>query len=286
MSAIISRLFQAFGFTSRPQESPRESIDRIIVKLEVLQDKAAEIRYRFETRSRELWEKTIELLKKGEKTRATIYAGEIAQVRNIIKLIHGMENMIIMTKERLKTVRDVGEVGQVLMVFGTALEEIKDHARAIYPNLNLFFDEVSRNVKSLIVETTMNSDAVERIDPVVISKEAEEMLQQAMKKAEEEVKAEFPEPPIDTIVKLEARKQPVAVAIGGPSTQRTQPRKPKTTPRRRRSIEELEQLVLDYIRNHNGILDIKEFTTIYGVTKNEVLQAIHRLAEKGLIALS
>ncbi len=283
MSAIISRLFQAFGFTSRPQESPRESIDRIIVKLEVLQDKAAEIRYRFETRSRELWEKTIELLRKGEKTRATIYAGEIAQVRNIIKLIHGMENMIIMTKERLKTVRDVGEVGQVLMVFGTALEEIKDHARAIYPNLNLFFDEVSRNVKSLIVETTMNSDAVERIDPVVISKEAEEMLQQAMKKAEEEVKAEFPEPPIDTIVKLEARKQPVAVAIGGPSTQ---PRKPKTTPRRRRSIEELEQLVLDYIRNHNGILDIKEFTTIYGVTKNEVLQAIHRLAEKGLIALS
>ncbi len=283
MSAIISRLFQAFGFTPRPQESPRESIDRIIVKLEVLQDKAAEIRYRFETRSRELWEKTVELLRKGEKTRATIYAGEIAQVRNIIKLIHGMENMIIMTKERLKTVRDVGEIGQVLMVFGTALEEIKDHARAIYPNLNLFFDEVSRNVKSLIVETTMNSDAVERIDPVVISKEAEEMLQQAMKKAEEEVKEEFPEPPIDTIVKLEARKQPVAVAIGGPSTQ---PTKPKTTPRRRRSIEELEQLVLNYIRNHNGILDIKEFTTIYGVTKNEVLQAIHRLAEKGLIALS
>jgi len=285
MSAIISRLFQAFGFNTRPQENPRESIDRIIVKLEILQDKAAEIRYRFETRSRELWEKMVDLLRKGEKTRATIYAGEIAQVRNIIKLIHGMENMIIMTKERLKTVRDVGEVGQVLMVFGTALEEIKDHARAIYPNLNLFFDEVSRNVKSLIVETTMNSDAVERIDPVVISKEAEEMLQQAMKKAEEEVKAEFPEPPIDTIVKLETRKQPVPVAIGAPANKPVKRNKPQQR-RPRRSIEELEQLVLSYIRSHNGILDIKEFTTIYGVTKNEVLQAIHRLAEKGLIALS
>jgi division protein CdvB (Snf7/Vps24/ESCRT-III family) len=293
MSAIISRLFQVFGFGAQ-QETPRESIDKLLVKLELLEDKVAEIRYRFERRSRELWETTIRLLRRNEKTRATIYAGEIVQVRNIIKLIYGLENMIIMTKERLRTVKDVKEVGQALMVFGTALEEIREHARAIYPNLNVFFDELSRNVKSMIVETSMSTGFVEHIDPVVVSQEAQTLLNEALRRAEEEVKSEFPEPPLDTVVKLEPARQ--AVAVGAAAGAGTEGKEAPTGTAGsglasyaggpRRSMEEVEQLVLKYIRSNGGILDIKEFTTRYGVSKNEVLQAIHRLAEKGLIALA
>ncbi|BEP17900.1 hypothetical protein PYJP_12520 [Pyrofollis japonicus] len=293
MSAIISRLFQVFGFGAQ-QEAPRESIDKLLVKLELLEDKVAEIRYRFERRSRELWETTIRLLRRNEKTRATIYAGEIVQVRNIIKLIYGLENMIIMTKERLRTVKDVKEVGQALMVFGTALEEIREHARAIYPNLNVFFDELSRNVKSMIVETSMSTGFVEHIDPVVVSQEAQTLLNEALRKAEEEVKSEFPEPPLDTVVKLEPARQAIAVGAAAGTSIEGKEAPASTAGSRlasyagspRRSMEEVEQLVLEYIRNNGGILDIKEFTTKYGVSKNEVLQAIHRLAEKGLIALA
>ncbi|KSW12206.1 hypothetical protein CF15_05445 [Pyrodictium occultum] len=276
MAALVSRLLQALGLGGGREPSIKERIDEVIVKLELIEDNVAELRYKFEQRSRELFEKVVSLLRRGEKSRAAIYAGEVSQVRNILKMVIAVENLVTMTKERLKTVRDVRELGQTLMVFGTALEEVKDQVRAIYPNLNIAFEELSRSVKSMIVETSI--DAVGDIDPAVISSSAIEVLQEAMKKAEERIKSEFPEPPVEPVIRLQtAGRQLVALGAptGGAGAAVGRPRG-----------EELERLVLDYIMEHNGFLDIRDFSARYGVTKSEVLQALHRLAEKGLVALA
>ncbi|ALL01358.1 hypothetical protein Pyrde_1312 [Pyrodictium delaneyi] len=287
MAAIVARLLQALGLGGNQEPSLHEKIDQVIVKLELIEDNVAELRYKFEKRSRELFEKVITLLRRGEKSRAAIYAGEVSQVRNILKMVMAVENLVIMTKERLKTVRDTRELGQTLMVFGAALEEVKDQVRAIYPNLNLAFEELSRSVKNMIVETSV--DAIGDIDPAVISSSAVQVLQEAMKKAEERIKSEFPEPPVEPVIQLQPSRQQAAAAVAlaaaaGPAPAAAIPASYRG--RRKPSGEELEKLVLDYIKQHNGFLDIRDFTATYNVSKSEVLRALHSLAEKGLIALA
>ena len=285
MAAIVSRLLQALGLGGQREPSIHERIDQVIVRLELIEDNVAELRYKFEQRSRELFEKVITLLRRGEKSRAAIYAGEVSQVRNILKMVMAVENLVIMTKERLKTVRDVRELGQTLMVFGAALEEVKDQVRAIYPNLNLAFEELSRNVKNMIVETSI--DAIGDIDPAVISSSAVQVLQEAMKKAEERIRSEFPEPPVEPVIQLQpSQQQAAAVALATGPALRAGGAAGGYGRQRRPSGEDLEKLVLQYIREHNGFLDIRDFTARYSVSKNEVLRALHSLAEKGLIALA
>ncbi len=275
--SVISRLLNVLGFnSSSQQEDLGEKIEHTIIKLEIIEDRVAELRYRFEQRSRELFEKIITLLRRGERSRATIYAGEVSQIKNILKMIVAIENLILMTKERLKTVRDTRELSRVLMAFGTALEGVKDQIVAVYPNLNLAFDEISRSARSLIIETSV--EAVGELDPAVVSNEAMKILDEALKKAEEKIKEEFPEPPVAPVISTKTLREPVAIPIGTPRGTVSH-QKPTST------IEEVEKLVLDYIREHNGYLDIRDFTARYNVDKSTVLQALYRLAEKGLVAI-
>jgi len=269
-AAVIARILSVFGIGlgSNTQRELGDLIERAIIKLDDLEDKVAQLRFAFETRSRELFEKTVMLLKRGEKSKAAIYAGEVSQVKNILKAIMAIENLVIMTKERLKTVRDTRELGRILLVFGAALDQVKDQAVAIYPNLSIAFENISRNVKSLIVETSIHTSI--DMDTALISNEVSKIMDEALKKASETIKREFPEPPVAPVINAEARTEALKIPA------------PKKT---KRSIEEVERLVLDYIKTHNGLLDIRDFTARYNVSKPMVLEAIHRLAEKGLIAV-
>ncbi len=278
--AVFSRLLQALGLGAEAEPDLAEKIDRVVVRLEVIEDRVAEVRYRLEQRSRELFEKVVQYLRRGQKSRAAIYAGEVSQIRSLLKMMYTVENLVIMTKERLKTVRDMRELGRTLMVFGAAINEIRDQVVALHPNLNMVFDEISRSVRSLVLETSV--EAVGDIDPTVISSNALEVLEEAQRKAEEKIREEFPEPPVEPVIAA----QPVAAAQGYAGSAAVLAAAEAAARKRRVNDEELERLVLDYIRSHNGLLDIRDFTTRYGVEKSDVLRALHRLAERGLIAIS
>jgi len=278
--AVFSRLLQALGLGAEAEPDLAEKIDRVVVRLEVIEDRVAEVRYRLEQRSRELFEKVVQYLRRGQKSRAAIYAGEVSQIRSLLKMMYTVENLVIMTKERLKTVRDMRELGRTLMVFGAAINEIRDQVVALHPNLNMVFDEISRSVRSLVLETSV--EAVGDIDPTVISSNALEVLEEAQKRAEEKIREEFPEPPVEPVIAA----QPVAAAAGYAGSAAVMAAAEAAARRRKVSDEELEKLVLDYIRSHNGLLDIRDFIARYGVEKSDVLRALHRLAERGLIAIS
>jgi division protein CdvB (Snf7/Vps24/ESCRT-III family) len=272
---VVSRLLQALGLGAQGgQEDIVSRIDHVIVRLEAIEDRIAEIRYGLEKRSQELFRKVVEYLRRGEKSRATIYAGEVSQIRSLLKLMVTMENVVIMTKERLKTVRDMKELTKTLMVFSAALSTVKDEVTALYPNMSMVFEEISKSARSLVMETSV--EAMADIDPTVVSLGAQEVLEEAARKAEEKIRQEFPEPPVE----------PVVNAKPTPLSQQAAILAAASLAARRPSDAELDQLVLDYIRSHNGTLDIRDFTARYGVTKEDVARALHRLAERGLIALA
>jgi len=272
---VFSRLLQALGLgVQQAQGDVLARIDHVIVRLEAIEDRVAQIRYGLEKRERELFRKVIEYLRRGEKSRATIYAGEVSQIRSLLKLMFTMENLVVMTKERLKTVRDMKELTRTLMVFSAALSTVKDEVTALHPNMSMVIDEISRSARNLVMETSVETMA--DIDPTVVSIGAQEVLEEAAKKAEEKIREEFPEPPVEPIVN--AKPTPLTTQAAVLAAAHLAARRPRD--------RELEKLILDYIQGHNGTLDIRDFTSRYGVTKEEVVQALHRLAERGLIALA
>ncbi len=265
MSAIISKILSLFSLNAGHQDDFKSRVEQVIVKLELLMDRISELRFKFESRFQELWDKIIELMRKGEEGRARVYAGEAAQLRSMISVVKAVENMVVSTIERLKTVKDVRQLAEVLMAFGAAVEEVREQAKSLYPGLALALEEISKNVKALIVQTSF--DGITHIDPIVVSNRALEILNEAMKQARGEVERKFPHPPVEPVVKVEEAETNV-VAV-----------------KRKRSGKPIEELLLNYIREHGGFLDIKDFMERYGYSREEVFEALRRMAEKGLITL-
>ncbi len=291
MSAIISRVFGFLGIGFGGEEPDlKEKITTAIIRLETLVDRVRELRFRFESRDKELMSKIVEMVKTGNTRRASLYAGELAQVRNILKLIRALELMIEMVKERLHTVRDTQELVRLLLSFGTAVEELKEEAQGLYPGLVYAFDEVSRSARTLLAETSL--DGVPDVDPIAVSSDASMILNYALKEAEKQIRESFPEAPVEPALKVVQTPTPRSKTPTGKASEKTWSGQARAAARastsggRRYSSEELEKLVLDYIHEHGGFLDLADFTRKYGVTREQVFKALKRLAEKGLISLT
>jgi len=273
---VLAVLARIFGFSVGHKSSRPDNIDHLIIQFELLEDKLENIRYNLEKRSDSLFEMIIQSLRKGDNSRASIYATEVSQVRNMLKAVIALENMITMAKERLKTTKDTNELIKILMTFGAALETVRDQVKRLYPAMSVLLDEVSRNVKAMIVETSFDAT---NINPEVLTESATEILREAWKKAEEKVNQILPEPPIVGKA-ARSRQEDVIVAsppVGGGGGSRRE---------RRLTPEELEEAIMQYIREHGGFLDVSEFQQRYGVTRREVMEALHRLAEKGMIRIA
>ncbi len=305
MAAILARLLNIFSWSQQQEDDFKTKVDHAIVRLELILERVNELRYKFESRIHELRNMIVTLVRQGEKTRAAIYAGELVQVRNVLKMVKTVENMIIMTKERLRTVSDSRQLAEVLMTFGAALEEVKDQAKTLYPGLAYAFEEISKNVKTLIVQTSL--DGLVNIDPVVISNQALNVLNEALKQADGEIKKSFPEPPVEPIMKVVEKPEnnenkTSFVKEKTPSAKINKYEKPSITSSavhheqqstkasisklHRRPRANIEQLLLEYIREHGGFLDIRDFIDKYGFSRDEVFQALHRMAKKGLITIA
>jgi len=270
---VLAALARIFGFNLGHKSNHMDNIDHLIIQFELMEDKLEHIRYNLEKRSDQLFEEIIQSLRKGDNKRASIYATEVSQVKNMLKAVIALENMITMAKERLKTTKDTNELIKILMAFGTALETVRDQVKRLYPAMSVLLDEVSRNVRSMIIETSFDPG---NINPEVLSESAVEILREAWKKAEEKVNEILPEPPI--VKKTQTREDVIVASPPLPAASKREER--KLTP------EQLEEAIMQYIREHGGFLDINEFQQRYGVTRQEVMQALHRLADKGLIRIA
>jgi division protein CdvB (Snf7/Vps24/ESCRT-III family) len=272
VSTIISKIINLFSPGTGQQEDFRSRVEQAIVKLELIMDKVGELRYRFESRFQELWGKIIDFVKSGNEERARVYAGEAAQLRSMIEVVKAVENLLLMTIERLKTVKDVRELAETLMAAGAGIEDIKEQTKNLFPGLAYMVEEVSKSVKALIVQTSF--DGITHIDPIVVSNKALEILNEAMKQASAEVRKKFPEPPVEPVVKVAEAKRVKA---------------PPTPANRRQRVraegKTIEDLLLEYIREHGGFLDVRDFVERYGYTRDEVLEALRRMAEKGLVTI-
>lgn len=267
--SFIKRVANMF----KPRYSLRRRINDILYKLQVQRDRLNESIHRLQKRDKELFEKTISAYVSRDFARAAIYASEVSELRKIVKVIYAsmlaLERVIV----RLETVRDLGEIAAVFAPLIPVLKELRSQLSGVVPEIALELDDISNTMNRMLLEIGEASTTAVTVN--LVDEGAKRVLEEAKAVAEEKLRQEFPQLPKDI-------PSPPSILDSMLKTP-PQPNRLVKPPSRKVDRKELESKILWYVKAHNGLLDITAFTRETGIPKEDVLEALNSLAEKGLI---
>ncbi len=287
LGGFLSRIFhigKIFGTSKR--DNLRAKIEEIIVLLETQRNKLEETLHKLKRRDEELFQKAVEAYSKKDIARAKIYAGEVAEIRKIAESVKMTALALEKIKLRLETIMDMSGVATVLAPLLPVLQGLKEQVRGVMPEVSMQLDLIVEKMNEIIIEAGTTSER--SLEVLTVSSDTQKILEEARAVAELKIKNEFPSLPNDLLQQTqpeqaqeEKSKEPVPVpaALQQQAAQRKVVVKTIT-------MSELEEMVLDYIKRHNGFLDVNECAKACGVSKDYVLKALDRLRKKGRIRLA
>ena len=248
-------IFSRFNGDKKKRAQLGKLLTEISIKLKDQQSKLEEGMHRLKERDKELFEKLVRAQIEGDTARATIYAQEISDIRKMIKIIYTAFLAIEKVRLKLDTVQELQGVSLVLFPVVKILGELKDQIKGIAPEVALALDSITSSVNSIAIETGALSDKA--VLPSTIDEQAKKIMEEAQRTAEIKIKEmlpDLPHPPTTIPVKQERKK-----------------------------LDEKE--LLNYISSNGGFLDVDYVVRKYGVEKDEVMNLLKEMANKGLISI-
>jgi len=238
-------------------------------------------------RNRKLFEECSSYLSRGLKSRAVVYANEIAEIRKIMKFIESIQLNLERAILRLETLRTVSPtLEDIRGVFGEVRGVLEDVAR-IMPSLAPELENLTASINELIMGTEIN---VAPPEPLAIrSEEAEAILREASEFVAQELERKIPEPPADLPLPpaskpAEAIKPRIALTVDGLEAYVGEDG--SIIGDFNEGISPLaEELVLDYIERNNGVMNIPKCSRELNMPEAKVVQILESLSRKGKIRI-
>ncbi|MGQ9513989.1 MAG: Snf7 family protein [Thermoproteota archaeon] len=196
MWITLVRLFRRGGISPPPEPIRSEDTsatneERILVQLEVQVEKLRRISQRMTSRGRELFEICIRAQQQGDNATASMYAGEVAQLRKIASVVMKGELSLEKVALRLRSIRDfrqaIGAVGPAIKVIQQIGSELKD----IAPEISTSLIDLDERLDDLIISS--GSVPIGFNERTVLDQEAQKILQEASAVAEQRIRSNFPE---------------------------------------------------------------------------------------------
>jgi len=171
--------------------SPR--VNDIIIQLRVQSEKLRRTYQRLIARDRELFEACVAAEQELDRDRATIYANEIAQLRKMSRTI--LKSQISLDKVilRLETIKDVGDVMNVLAPATKIVRQIQTELSGIVPEVAHNLSVIDEMLESVLVEAGSFTAATAPIS--VADREARRILEEASEIAAQRMSKQFPDLP-------------------------------------------------------------------------------------------
>ena len=166
---------------------------RIVQAIHMLKVQSHRLEYmiaRMKERDQELFERVVEAQMEGDKLRAQIYAGEVAEIRKVVKTLMTAKLALERVILRLETITTLSDAVVALVPVIGVVKELKSQLMGIVPEIALEIAEVGEMLESLVVETgeyTAIATGVGAVTP-----EARKILQEAAAIAEQRLREEFP----------------------------------------------------------------------------------------------
>ncbi|RLG85131.1 MAG: hypothetical protein DRO15_07875 [Thermoprotei archaeon] len=148
---------------------------------------------RLKGRDRSLFERVVNALTMKDKTRAAMYANEIAEIRKLVRQLTFTQVALEQVSLRIETALIFGDVMNNLIPVLGVVKELGKVLRGIMPELSLELREVEENLREIVIEA---GEAIPGVGgEIYTSPEARKILEEAQVIAEQRMKEKFPELP-------------------------------------------------------------------------------------------
>jgi len=158
---------------------------------------------RLKERDKHIFSEVIRCVKLRNRRKASIYANELTQIRNLIKQVIFAKLALERICIRINTITDAGDIAATLAPAVAAVKSVQDIIREVVPQAEEGFTEISTLLNGLLVDASANEDF--QLDVKAANADAEQIIEEATKVAEEELKAKFPEVPQEFLIRKDSK---------------------------------------------------------------------------------
>jgi division protein CdvB (Snf7/Vps24/ESCRT-III family) len=268
---FLRRLFTPFSH--KDSRKLKDKINDVVFKIREHETKLEELISQMRRRGKDLFDAVVRAQREGDSGRAAIYAQEVAEIRKIVNVLTTAKLVLEKARLRLETVRDLAEAGAVLPALVGAFRAIRDEVKPIAPQIAIGLDALMNHVNVMAAETSALNGLASNYSPT-ITEDAKKILDEAKRESNEKLKTEFPE------------LSPSAL-LGLPMPPKAETFAQSALQNQAKAVDsrKLSEIVLEYILQNNGVIEIPYVAKRLGVSEEDVYNALMELARSGKIAL-
>lgn len=169
----------------------RERAEATLIMLRSFISKIDSYISRLEEREKQLFEKVVDLTLVGDEARAKIVAGEIQQIRSVLRhltaLRYIMEGIALKIENHIAIGEAMGSLGPAL----SALKEIRGIFKGLFPNIEVEAQLIENSLRDLVNSTGEYIPPATWYSPQS-THEAKKILEEAYAVAEKRLRETFP----------------------------------------------------------------------------------------------
>jgi len=179
----------------RPPGSLKPRLDKANKRMQIQIQKLNKAAKHFSERDKSLFAKTVKAYSKHDLVRAKVYANELAEIRKTKKQIMDTKLALEQISLRLGTVSEFGDVVSMLSPTVSVLQNIGKGLANTLPEAEKEFGQIGNLLNGIIADSNQGTGM--DIDFEAPNDEAKNILSEAAKVAEQNIKQQLPEIPTD-----------------------------------------------------------------------------------------
>ncbi len=187
-----------------PPLKPR--MDHAIRRLDLQINKLDQASERFSQKDKALFAKIVDAYAKHDTAHANIYAGELAEVRKMEKLVMNARLALDQVQLRLRTVTEFGDIVSTLGPVIGVLRSVSTGLVGVFPEAERELGDIGNMLSGLMLDAGLNSGSTMNFDSV--NEDTAKILEEAATVAEQKISANFPELPPGLPTKVTSEKTP------------------------------------------------------------------------------
>ncbi|MCE4611460.1 MAG: hypothetical protein F7B17_05775 [Desulfurococcales archaeon] len=283
----ITGIFRRFWSTSRGEVeiTPQTGVevgfdfDDLIAKLQLAKVEVDRVKHQVLEEARLHASRLVEAAKRRDMDSAQIHAAELVLKKKMYTALSTYSRLLELAIVRVQDARNIESLARALSPLEFAMRAMDDYLAATSPEVAARLASIVEAAERVVRGTSfMASNLPIARSPAEIDPEIQREIARVM--AEVAREAEEVMPSFDVNVAFEDR--------GGNTRARAEsaPAEGKASKGSARSEEEVDRMVLEYIKSSGGVIKLSKAAKDLGLSREEVVRALRRLSDKGLIKIA
>lgn len=261
----------------------KSKIVTALKEIEIQRRELETLRGRLSERRQMLFDSAVRALQEKNRSKANVYANEHAEMCKTMKVVEASELALIQVTLRLQSIMEIGDAMAHMTTAFKSLKVVSKTMEGFVPAL----DATSESINNTLAETMAQMGNISPGITVDINNEnAEELVEQARKFAEEQaekLKQSLHVMPSRYEAEINQVEGRIPILATGEEYEGEEESPVLGTLFARKTDPKVENEVLRYAKDHNGVIDVTETSTNLGIPQDEVEVSMLRLVAQGKV---